>query len=113
MPASSPRRIAMPDEGIESLFGPYDENLKHLESALSVSLKTRGHDVVIEGAPDALARAERVLEQLAGLLRDGYRFARGEVKTAAQLLASNPDTELSEYFVKGGTRAAGRRQVTP
>jgi phosphate starvation-inducible PhoH-like protein len=104
----------MPDEGIESLFGSFDENLKHLESALGVRLKTSGHDVVIEGPQDDVARAERVLEQLAGLLRDGYRFGRGDVKTAAQLLTDNPDVELQEYFQKGGgTRAAGRRQVTP
>ena len=50
MPASSMRRIAMPDEGIETLFGSFDENLRSLESALGVALKTSGHDVVVEGA---------------------------------------------------------------
>ncbi len=38
MPSSAMRRLAMPDEGIETLFGPFDENLKHLESALRVTL---------------------------------------------------------------------------
>ena len=76
----------MPDEGIETLFGSFDENLRHLESALSVRLKTSGHDVVIEGANEDVAAAERVLEQLASLLREGYRLGRGDVKTAAQLL---------------------------
>jgi len=103
----------MPDEGIETLFGSFDENLRNLESALNVRLKTSGHDVVVEGAPDDVARAERVLEQLAGLLRDGYRFEKGDVKTATQLLVQNPDTELQEYFLRGTARAAGRRQVTP
>jgi len=103
----------MPDDGIETLFGSFDENLRQLESALNVSLKTRGHDVVAEGAPDDLARAERVLEQLAGLLRGGYRFSRGDVKTAAQLIAQDPDAELGDYFLKGAARSAGRRQVAP
>jgi phosphate starvation-inducible protein PhoH and related proteins len=107
------RRIAMPDEGIETLFGSFDENLRHLESALNVTLKTRGHHVVIEGSPENLARAERVLEQLGDLLRGGYRFERGDVKTAAQLLADDPDIELTDYFTKGGARTAGRRQVAP
>jgi phosphate starvation-inducible PhoH-like protein len=107
------RRIAMPDEGIESLFGSFDENLRHLESALDVTLKTRGHDIVIEGSAENLTRAERVLEQLGGLLRSGYRFARGDVQTAAQLLAQDPDAELTTYFLKGGARTAGRRQITP
>jgi phosphate starvation-inducible PhoH-like protein len=103
----------MPDEGIESLFGSFDENLRHLESALHVTLKTRGHDVVIEGGTEELARAERVLQQLANLLEGGYRFARGDVKTAAQLVTDNPDIELADYFLKGPARPAGRRQVAP
>ena len=113
MPASSMRRIAMPDEGIETLFGSFDENLRHLESALGVTLKTRGHDVVIEGASESLTRAERVFQQLAELLRAGYRFARGDVRTAAQLLTQDPDVELTDYFLKGVARTAGRRHVSP
>src|SRR6185436_11423003 len=107
------RRIAMPDDGIETLFGSFDENLRHLESALNVTLRTRGHDVVVEGQTEQVALAERVLDQLAGLLRGGYRFARGDVKTAAQLLADNPEAELADYFLKGAARPAGRKQVTP
>jgi phosphate starvation-inducible PhoH-like protein len=103
----------MPDEGIETLFGSLDESLKSLESVLNVKLKTSGHDVVVEGSADAVARAERVFGQLAGLLREGYRFSRGDVKTAAQLLADAPDTELQEYFRPASGRTAGRRQVTP
>ena len=103
----------MPDDGIETLFGSFDENLRHLESALGVTLKTRGHDVVIEGSSESLTRAERVFQQLGDLLRGGYRFARGDVRTAAQLLTQDPDIELTDYFLKGAARTAGRRQVSP
>ena len=113
MPASSMRRIAMPDEGIETLFGSFDENLRYLESALEVSLKTSGHDVVAEGTSENVGRAEKVLGQLAELLRGGYRFARGDVKVAAQLVTDNPQTELQDYFLKGTSRSIGRRQVAP
>ena len=74
----------MPDQGIETLFGSFDENLRTLESALRVKLKTSGHDVVIEGAADEVARAERVLEQLASLLRDGYRSGNSSVVRPAR-----------------------------
>jgi len=103
----------MPDEGIETLFGSFDENLRSLESALGVTLRTSGHDIVIEGPADDVSTAERALGQLAGLLREGYRFARGDVKTAAQLMAQDPNVELQDYFLRGASRAAGRRQVTP
>jgi phosphate starvation-inducible PhoH-like protein len=54
-----------------------------------------------------------VLGQLAELLRGGYRFGRGDVKTAAQLVAHNPNVELQEYFLKGAGRTAGRKQIAP
>jgi phosphate starvation-inducible PhoH-like protein len=107
------RRVSMPDEGIETLFGAFDENLRSIETALNVTLRTSGHDVVVEGAADDVGRAERTLAQLAGLLKGGYRFARGDVKTAAQLVSQDPNIELQEYFLKGLPRSAGRRQVVP
>ena len=113
MPASTMRRVVMPDEGIESLFGSFDENLRYLESALNVSLRTSGHDVMAEGTVEHVARAEHVLEQLGTLLRSGYRFARGDVKTAAQLLQQDPQVALQDYFLKGSARPVGRRQVAP
>jgi phosphate starvation-inducible PhoH-like protein len=113
MPAPSMRRVALPAEGLETLFGSFDENLRQLESALGVRLKTSGSDVVIEGAADDVPRAERVISQLAALLRDGYRFSRGDVKTAAQLVTQNPDVELQEFFLRTNGKAIGRRQVMP
>jgi phosphate starvation-inducible PhoH-like protein len=103
----------MPDEGIESLFGSLDENLRSLEAALNVRLKTSGHDVVVEGDHADVAQAERVIGQLGDLLRGGYRFARGDVKMAAQLVTQEPGIELKDYFLKGPTRAVGRRHVAP
>ena len=107
------RRIAMPDDGIETLFGSLDDNLRSLETALQVRLKTSGHAVLVEGAPDDVVKAERVFEQLGNLLRGGYRFARGDVKTAAQLVSTDPSVELQDYFLKGAARPIGRRQVSP
>src|SRR5581483_9290506 len=113
MPTTSMRRITMPDEGVETLYGSLDENLRNLESTLNVRLRTSGNEVVVEGGAEEVARAERVLEQLGALLRGGYRFGRGDIRTAAQLVAHNPNVELQEYFLKGSSRAAGRKQVAP
>ena len=43
------KRITVPEEGIETLFGSYDENLKHLESLFNVRIRTQGHDLLVEG----------------------------------------------------------------
>ncbi len=107
------RKIQIPEEGAESLFGTYDENLKQLEAQFNVRTRTAGSDLIVEGDPADVARAERVLDQLAALMRGGYRLAKGDVKTAAQLVAQDDTVELADYFLRSATKTSGRRQVVP
>ena len=57
------KRITVPEEGIETLFGTYDENLKHLESLFGVRIRTQGHDLLVEGDPPALDKVDRIVDQ--------------------------------------------------
>jgi phosphate starvation-inducible protein PhoH and related proteins len=107
------RKIAVPDEGAESLFGTFDENLKHLESVFSVRIRTSGSELIVEGDPADVPRAEKVLDQLAALMRGGYRLAKGDVRTAAQLVAQDENVELADYFLRSSTKTSGKRQVVP
>src|SRR5687768_7589655 len=106
------RKIALPDEGAETLFGTYDENLKHLESIFNVRIRTSGQEIVVEGDVSDVARAERVLDQLSTLMRGGYRLGKGDVRTASQLVARDEAVDLSDYFLRS-TRTSGKRQVLP
>ena len=108
------RKIAVPEEGIETLFGSYDENLRVLESLLNVSIRTQGQDLLVEGDAANTEKVERIVSGLASLVRDGYRVANGDVRTAAQLVSDNTDVQLRDYFLKGAPlRASGKRQVAP
>ncbi len=107
------RKVPVPDEGAESLYGTYDENLKQLEGQFAVRIRTNGHELIVEGEAADVARAERVLEQLAGLIRGGYKLAKGDVKTASQLVAQDETVELADYFLRGAARTSGKRQVMP
>ena len=53
------KRITVPGEGIETLFGSYDENLKHLESRFNVQIRTQGHDLLVEGSSPDLDKVDR------------------------------------------------------
>jgi phosphate starvation-inducible PhoH-like protein len=107
------KKIAVPEEGLETLFGAYDENLKQLESQFGVRIRTQGNELTVEGDPSGVARAERTLSQLATLMREGYRVSNGDIRTAAQLVAADEHVDLRDYLVKGAVKAAGRRQVAP
>ena len=58
------KRITVPEEGIETLFGSYDENLKHLESRFNVRIRTQGHDLLVEGESPDLDKVDRIVGQL-------------------------------------------------
>jgi phosphate starvation-inducible PhoH-like protein len=107
------KKIAVPEEGLETLFGAYDENLKQLESLFGVRIRTQGNEVTVDGDSANVAKAERTLTQLAALMREGYRLSNGDVRTAAQLVANDGDVDLREYLVKGVIKSGGRRHVAP
>src|SRR6059058_664669 len=74
------KRITVPEEGIETLFGSYDENLKHLEALFNVRIRTQGHDLLVEGNSPDLDRVGRVVGQLSSLMRDGYKLSNADVR---------------------------------
>jgi len=106
-------KITLPEEGLETLFGSFDENLKYLESLWGVRVRTQGHELLVDGPPPAVANVERLLTQLTSLFREGYKIANGDVKTAAQLLASDPSVDLRDYLLKSAPTQSGKRRVTP
>jgi phosphate starvation-inducible PhoH-like protein len=107
-------RITLPEAGIETLFGSYDENLKYLESLFNVRVRTQGHELIVDGTPPDVAKVQRLLSQLSALFQEGYRVANGDVKTAAQLVNDQPDIELRDYFLKNSlTTQSGKRRVAP
>src|SRR5881396_1880016 len=107
------KRITVPEEGIETLFGSYDENLKHLESLFNVRIRTQGHELLVDGESPGLDKVDRVVGQLSALMRDGYKLMNADVKTASDLVAQNDAVDLRDHFLKGSLTAAGKRRVAP
>jgi len=107
------KRLTVPEEGIETLFGSYDENLKHLESLFNVRIRTQGHELLIEGETPNVDKVDRVVGQLSSLMRDGYKLSNSDVKTASDLVAQDTDVDLRDHFLKGSLTSAGKRRLAP
>jgi phosphate starvation-inducible protein PhoH and related proteins len=110
------KRISVPEEGIETLFGSYDENLKHLESLFNVRIRTHGHDLLVEGESPDLERVDRVVGQLSSLMREGYKLSNADVKTASDLVAQDELVDLRDHFLKGTLTpggSVGKRRIAP
>ena len=107
------RKIALPEQGIETLYGAHDANLKHIETLLGVRISTQGYELTVQGDPGNEQRAQLIFDQLRAIMDEGYSLANGDVKTAAQLLVENASLDLRDYFLKGGQRSGTRRRVNP
>jgi phosphate starvation-inducible PhoH-like protein len=107
------KRINVPEEGVETLFGSYDENLKHLESLFNVRIRTQGHELLVDGDTPGPENVDRVVGQLSALMRDGYKLSNADVKTASALVAQDQSVDLREHFLKGSLTPAGKRRVAP
>src|SRR5205809_1894032 len=107
------KRITVPEEGIETLFGSYDENLKHLESLFNVRIRTQGHELLIDGDSSGVDKVDLVVGQLSSLLRDGFKLSNADVKTASDLVAQDNAVDLRDHFLKGSLTAAGKKRVAP
>jgi phosphate starvation-inducible PhoH-like protein len=103
----------VPQTSVGALFGPYDENLRHVEALLNVKIRTQGHELMVDGHPRDTARVERWVGQVSGLLGDGHSLSDTDIRTAAQLVSDNDAVDLHEHFLKGGQlRHAGKRRIT-
>jgi phosphate starvation-inducible PhoH-like protein len=109
--ADQTRTITLPDEGLDAIFGRFDENLKFIESRAGVRLSTQGNRLLAEGDAASVDRVERLLGQLVALQQEGYGISGDEVKTAWDLQSQDPAVDLRDFFLKASTRTTGRRQV--
>ena len=110
------KKITVPEEEIETLFGSYDENLKHLESIFNVRVRTQGHDLLVEGELPDLDCVDRVVGQLTSLTRNGYKLSNADVKTASDLVAQDREVDLRDHFLKGSLTpggSGGKRRIAP
>ena len=46
-------------------------------------------------------------------MSEGFKIGNGDVKTAAQLVSSDPTVELRDYFLKNSLTQSGRKRVAP
>ncbi|MFL6274989.1 MAG: PhoH family protein [Blastocatellia bacterium] len=105
------KKLSLPEDAIRALYGPYDENIKHLESLIPVRLTLRGNELIIEGEAEDVAVVERILEDYAALFEEGRRMSNDDLKSAFKQIAEDRTSSLRDYFVKARLNPSGKKQV--
>jgi len=94
-----------------SLSGSQSEHLKVMERRLGVRIDQRGTELWVSGAPEAVGRAARLVEQLAAVLRAGRALTVEGVEQAIKVHGEGPET-VQDVFL-GPVLSRGNRPVAP
>jgi phosphate starvation-inducible PhoH-like protein len=96
-----------------SLCGERNTNLRLIEKGLGVKLNLRGDQIAIVGEEAGVQLAQRVLEELHGLLSEGYPVYPSDVNHAIQILSGNFRAHLREIFLDTIYVTSKKRVITP
>jgi phosphate starvation-inducible PhoH-like protein len=99
--------------GIESLFGTRDENMRLIESGLGVSTKLNSDTIEIEGEPDAVGRAEGILQDYFALVAEGAVFKNGDLNSLLRIVTADPEVTLRALVNSGRQRSFGKKVLAP
>ena len=100
-------------QGIESLFGTHDENIRLLEDTLGIRTHLLDESLEIEGNSESVRRVESILADYEALVREGHRFNNGDVKNFLKVVASDPQVSLRNLVQSSRQRSFGRKMLSP
>ena len=107
------KKLELPPQGLNTLFGVQDQNIKYLESLLDVSIGARGNELLIDGDPNDIETVEQILREFGEMFADGQHFTDKELKDAFKQIAEDRAYSLKDYFLKARFNPAGKKQVAP
>ena len=86
---SNLKKIELPPQGLKTLFGVQDQNIKYLETLLDVSIGARGNELMIDGDPKDIQTVEQILRDFAELFDEGNQFTDKELRDAFKQIAED------------------------
>lgn len=95
------------------LFGQNNQNLHRLEKALGVRISTKGVEARIEGEGDRVRLAQNLLQQLAGLVRDGFPFYPPDIDYGLRVLEADKGARLREIFLDTILVSSRKKVIAP
>ena len=99
MAEPEPQRFAVPDNrSAVQLYGKQEEHLRLMEQGLGVSIRARGNELMITGAPEATQAALGLLRRLTRLASEGREITPADVRYAVDIAAQGGIERLDELW---------------
>jgi phosphate starvation-inducible PhoH-like protein len=99
--------------GVESLFGTRDENIRLIETSLSVHTQLVDNTLEIEGDDLGVLRAENILQDYNTLVREGHIFNNGDLNSYLRVVTCDPEVSLRALVQSGRQRSFGKKLLAP
>ena len=110
---SNLKKIELPPQGLKTLFGVQDQNIKYLETLLDLSIGARGNELLVDGDPQNIETVERILKDFAELFDQGNNFSDKELRDAFKQIAEDRAYSLKDYFTRARFNPSGKKAVAP
>lgn len=83
-------------EDLISVFGSFDENIRRIEDALSVTITNRGNELKVTGEEESVDKAVRTLEGLLALASKGESIDEQRVRYLITLVREGNDAQVAQ-----------------
>lgn len=110
---SNLQKLELPPQGLNTLFGVQDQNIKYLESLLDVNIGARGNELLIDGDEENVKTVQQILDDFTELFADGNTFTDKELRDAFKQIAEDRAYSLKDHFQKARFNPSGKKTVAP
>ncbi len=95
------------------LFGHHNHNLDKISEALMVEIHTRGNAILVNGNPQNVDLAEKLINQLYQLLEDNFSFEEADIDAAINTIKSDTNSQLKKIFLTTVFKTVRNKAITP
>lgn len=108
---SNLRKLEIPPQGLNTLFGVHDQNIKYLESVLGVTIGARGNELTVSGDSADIETVESILGDFSELFNEGNQFTDKELRDAFRQIAEDRTYSFRDHFTKSRFNPSGKKAV--
>ena len=99
---------------LKALLGEYDQNLKHIEKALQITIHVRGNSVSMQGREEHIHLARRLLQELYFLMESNHHpIHPQEIDLALKMLRNDESAHLKDVFLDAIHVSPKQKLISP
>jgi len=107
------RKVSVEDIDSVHLYGRKDVNLRLIHDSFDVKVTARDGEISIVGDDDEVEKVEKILTEMANLVRKGRTVRREDVSYAIRMVQADHAEELAQFYADGARLKGLKRLVEP